>query len=200
MSRVLVHRCPHCKSDRVIQPKPKDKSDTQVGLEFVGGFIEGAFLGTDGSITDMISKSYYDPSKQHKYLCRECGHTWDIDLTTDETPINVLESEKSQLISKLTRESIKAMVWMAAGIGVAIWSYIYCQDHEFKTTYKTDNWLFGEMETADWHYSWLLVGLIFIIASIVAITSFFKIGNRFSTIAELKKMDPSVFRNSKLRP
>lgn len=63
MSRCLVHRCPHCKSDNVINLKKPEKSTLQKGFELVGAFAEGFYIGTNGTITETISNAFYDPSK-----------------------------------------------------------------------------------------------------------------------------------------
>lgn len=198
--RVLVHRCPHCKSNKVIQPKPKGKSDTQVGLELVGSLIEGAYLGTDGSITRMISDSYYDPSKQHKYLCRECRYTWNADLSIDETPIEELESEKKLLKSTIKSEMIRKAVWSVIIGAITIWSFLYCWNNDFVYR-KTENvWLLGEKEVEHYHFGWLGVGLIFIIALFITIHAISSCSEKYKTIKILNAMGAEEFRNSNLRP
>lgn len=196
----IVHRCPYCKSDKVIEQKVKDKSNTQKSLEAIGGIAEGYFLGTDGSLTDWISNSFYDPSKQPKFLCRECRKTWNNPNLIDETPLEELEREKDYLKSDLKKGMIKQCVWLVVVGALAVWSFLYCWDNDFIYTQIEDVWLLGEREVEHYNFSWLGVGLIFVIALFLSINAFFSVMDKREKIKQISRMNLEEFRNSKLRP
>lgn len=199
MNQYLIHRCPECNSDLVEHLKPKEKSKTQKALEFGGSFAEGYFLGTDGSITDWISKKYYDPSKQPKFRCKSCHSVWNKEHLVDETPDDILEREKRECLARLRQKGAKTLFLGLVLAGVAAWSFLYCWNHDFVTTRETEMWLMGKMEVNDYHWSWMGVGIIFLAALSFSVASFRESCDHWKDMKSLKSMDLSTFRCSHYR-
>lgn len=195
MSRVIVHRCPRCKSKSIGKTKRQEKSDVQKGLELVGGFLEGYFIGTNGSITEYISNSINDPSKMPKYYCKDCGNTWNHENYIDETPIEVLEEEKKNLISSLKTDCILKVFGLIVVGAVTVWSFLYCWNNNFKTYHTEDLWLLGETQITDWHYDWLLVGIVFVITLILTIKVIGSLLTDIDKISRLRKMSADSYRH-----
>lgn len=200
-STYLVHRCPRCKSRAVKYVAPKEKSTLQKGLEMAGAFAEGYFIGTDGSITEWISNSINDPSKQDKFFCSDCQHSWKIANMVDETPIEVLEKEKKERISQFRSNAALSILGTVVLLAVTVWSFHYCWVNDFTSTHINNTWLFGDVEVTDYHWSWLFVGILFLVSLGFTFACFCRVMDNFEKIKVVRKMDIETFRNSrKYRP
>ena len=195
----LVHRCPKCDSKQVEDIKPKEKSKIQKGLELAGGFAEGWFLGTNGSITDWVSNKYYDPSKQPKFRCRSCSNTWITANMVDETPDDVLEEEKKRSLENQIQKFIANIILLLVFGCVTYWSFKYCWINDFTSTHIEDMWLLGPSEVTDYHWGWLGVGLIFLICLSLTIMSISFISENISDYRNIKDMSLNDFRTSVYR-
>ena len=195
----LVHRCPKCKSNSVGQIAQKGKSTLQKGLEMVGSFAEGYFIGTDGSITEWISNSINDPSKQDKFYCRDCHHTWKIAYMVDETPVEVLEKEKKECVKKYRSNLWLHIFWSIICGAVTVWAFYYCWVNDFTSTHINNTWLFGDVEVTDYHWGWLFVGLLFLVMLGLTCWQISSATDASRDLKRIKEISIETFRNSKYR-
>lgn len=196
----LVHRCPKCNSKSVAKLAPKEKSTLHKGLEMVGGFAEGYFLGTNGGITEYLSKQVYDPDKQNKFYCEECHHAWKVANMVDETPIEVLEQEKKEKIKSIRSGAFSLVLFSLIGVAVTGWLFHYLWVNDFRYYEEVEKWWgSGTVQVTHYHWSWLFMGILFIGALSLTLFWISSAKESFEDLSHLKKLSASSFRKSKLR-
>lgn len=157
-NKYIVHRCPGCGSDEV-----KDLEKEYYEFEGTGGFFKA------------LGRWAFDSKPAHKYRCDSCGKEWDKENLVDETPVEVLEERRQSEIAA-TKSNYHWHLFFGAGLlAIAVVTFRYCWNNEFRYYEKVDGWFnTGPVDVAYYHWSWLFVGLIFVITAIWGVVNIVK--------------------------